>query len=192
LNTRPLGGAWGVKLCGKGMEKEGFIMKTSDILISKSLKGFIKGSLVLTGFSFVLSFGVAALLICLNENIGCNVFALICFLIILPLIIFLIVFFRFSCLAKCYYEKMYIPSCIKHEYITCKIREEIDRQMNKEKENILETQKNEETLLNRCKIEVMGDVCLAVAKALKPDLRINEDELQKLVKEMFEQFSKIN
>jgi len=167
-------------------------MDTRDIIYSKSLKSFIKGSLVLIGLFAVLYCGVAALLICFNKNIECNVFALILILIVLPLIIFLTVFLRFSCLVKYYYEKIYIPSCNKHEDIICKIKEETARQMNKANENILETQKNEANLLNKRKIEVLGDVCLAVAKSIKPDLRINEDELQKLVKEMFEQFSKIN
>jgi len=74
--------------------------------------------------------------------------------------------------------------------MNCKIHEEITRQMNKFNENFLETQKNEENHLNKRKIEVMGDVCLAVAKALKPDYEKNEEALQKL-KDMLVMLSKI-
>jgi len=171
-------------------------METPDILNSKSLKGFIKGSLVLVGLFAVLYCGIFALLlrsdkiIDIGKNIENYVIVLIFFLVCLPILVFIAVFLRFSCLAKCYYDKIYVSSCNKHEYIICKIREEIICQMNKEKENILETQKNEETLLNKRKIEVMGDVCLAVAKAIKPDYEKNDVALDK-IKDMLGMLSKI-
>jgi len=196
-------------------------METPDILNSKSLKGFIKGSLVLIGLFFILSFGVAALLIYFDKNIDanknieidnnnetgnnsendrnvkiekkieigkniditkhieidnndnkininkniktgkyfeCKVFALILTLIILPLIIFLTVFLKFSFLVKSYYESSSI--------------------------------KDVDSLIKKYKTKVMGEACLIVARAIKPDSEKDFRELQNIV-EIFEQFSGI-
>jgi len=124
-------------------------MKTSDILISKSLKVFIKGSLVLIGLFAILYCGIIALLLrpdknfdisknietsknidkyndnnelgknneitknviidkknVTGRNIEDNVLILIFSLVGLPIVVFVIVFFRFSCLLKFYYIRI--------------------------------------------------------------------------------------
>jgi len=109
-------------------------MEMPEVLNSKSVKGFIKGSLVLIGLFFVFSCGVAVLLfpfdkkleieknievtknteisrdIKIDENIENKVFLLILVLIIpltVLLIFFLIIFYIFYCLMKFHYEKLY-------------------------------------------------------------------------------------
>jgi len=136
-------------------------METPDILNSKSLKVFIKGTLVLIGLFFALSCGVAALLICFGKNIECNVFALILILIILPLIIFLTVFLRFSCLVKSYYESSSI----------------------KEKEFSL----REEFILKKDIIKIIGEMCNTSAKSIKSDCEKNEKILEE-IKDILKQF----
>ena len=202
-------------------------MDTPDIFNSKSLKGFIKGSLVLIGLLFILSFGVAALLICFDKNIDankniefdnnnesdnnnendrnikidkkieigrkidiskhieidnndkivkinnniktgryfeCKVFTLILLLIILPLIIFLTVFLRFSCLVKSYYKSLTFN---EDEFIT-----------------------KEKNLIKKEKVKMIGETCITVAKAITPDYEKNGETLDKL-KEMLEILSNI-
>jgi len=140
-------------------------MDNPDVLNSKSVKGFIKGSLVLIGLFAVLYCGVAALLICSDRNIGFNTFALILILIILPLIIFLTVFLRFSCLVKSYYNS----SKINKEDFCFK----------------------EENIIKRDKIKIIGETCTTIAKSIKPDYDKNVEALQK-IKEMLEIVSDIS
>jgi len=84
------------------------------------------------------------------------------FVLAIPLIVFLIVFFIFSSLVKLYHEKLY------------------DLLGNKKEENPFKKRE----------IEVMSETCLTVAKAIKPDSEKNTEILEKL-KEMFEKISDI-
>ena len=79
-------------------------MKMSDILKSKLLKIFIKGSLTVIGISFVLFFCVVALLLLHSgNNLDWKVFILI-LVIAIPLIVFLLVLLNIIGLLKSQYN----------------------------------------------------------------------------------------
>jgi len=89
-------------------------METPNNFNEKSLKGFIKGSLVIAGLYFVLSYGVITLLVSKDiNNLDCKVFSLIIIFAILPLI----VFFGLSFLVKSFYRSL----CNKYEVPLLKI-----------------------------------------------------------------------
>jgi len=101
-------------------------METPDILNSKSLKGFIKGSFVIVGLFVVLSFGFATLVLLFAKNHVNNlfydwkIFLLILVLTNFPIIVFLIVFSSFHCFVK---KKLCVSSCNKYERSLLKIHE---------------------------------------------------------------------
>jgi len=78
-------------------------MEMTDILNSKLLKVFIKGSFVVISLSFVLFFGVVAILLIRGVELNCKIFILILFLAI-PLIFFLLVLLKFLDLVKPHYN----------------------------------------------------------------------------------------
>jgi len=159
-------------------------MSMLDVPNSKVLKTFVKGSFVLVGLIFVLSYGVAALLLHfdrnieinnsheinkyienekietkkivdidkrteISKNLECKVFALILVLICLPIIIFILVFIKFSCSVKSYYENLY--GKLTDEGFILRMR-----RFEMEKQDIQEIK----TLINSC---------LAEIKAIKHD-----------------------
>ena len=149
------------------MEKEGFIMETPDNHNSKSLKVFIKGSLALIGLFFTLSCGVAALLICFGSNLENNVSTLIIVIaiqLLILLVFMLIIFIRFSCLVKYYYEKIYIPLF----------------------------NKKEEIVFKEHKLKMMSEACIILAKSIKPDSDKNVDVLKEFLKEIPDIFSRMS
>jgi len=145
-------------------------MKIPVIFNPKSVKGFIKGSLVLIGLFAVLYCGVAVFVlnsgdkldsnknIETNKNIeaGKNIkidkkeiskkidykaFALILILTILPLMIFFFIFFKFSSLVKSYYKKLYGSTDGEGAYIKIRKFEMDSEKQRLEKE--IERQKHE-------------------------------------------------
>jgi len=64
-------------------------METPDILNSKAVKAFIKGSLVLIGLFAVLYCGIVVLVLRFADKLNCMIFALIIILVSLPIIVFL-------------------------------------------------------------------------------------------------------
>jgi len=132
-------------------------MGTLDILNSKILKAFTKGSLVVTGLFFVLYFGIIALVLFYCSKCSNNVCESKVWLLIVVLVVPLLVFFIFACLVKLYYEKLYGSN-----------------------------NKEEGAFLTMRKIEVVSEVCLILAKAIKPDLEKNTEALPTLLKEMID------
>jgi len=170
-------------------------MDLKDILNSKSLKSFIKGSLVLIGLFAVLYCGVVVVLFSFGKNIetikisDCKTFALILILTILPLVVFLTIFFKFSCFLKSNNKS----PCNKYEDILHQMKaiEMVLCEMQKSKEDLFKTQKNEETHLKMEKIRVIGEACLTIAKSIKLDTGKNEEALKELIK-MLDLFSKLS
>jgi len=130
-------------------------MENTDTFNSKSVKGFIKGSLVLIGLFAVLYCSVAVLLLLFGNNFGKKECLLIIVLVV-PIIVFILVFFRFSYLVKSYYENIFRSS----------------------------RNKTEENILKEYKIKVMSQVCHLLAKVIKPDSEKNVEALKELIKEI--------
>jgi len=156
----------GGKLCGK-REKEGLVMGMPDVLNSKVFKKFTKGLLVVIGSATVFYYGVIALVLfycckCSDNFCESKVCPLIVVLVI-PLLVFLTVFLRFACLVKLHYIKLYGSNNSK-----------------------------EGSLLTMHKIEVVSEVCLILAKAIKPDSEKNMGELPTLLKEMVDRLLKMS
>jgi len=165
LNNRPLGGNAEWEALLKKREKEVLFMGMPDVLNSKVLKLFIKGSLVVTGLFVVLYCGVAMLALfscckCVKSVCENNVWPLIAVLVI-PLLVFLTVFLKFTCLVKLHYEKFYGPSCVIYKG----------------------------TLFKRPKIEVTGETSLMMA--IKTDSEKDRESLKEL-KEIHTLLLKIN
>jgi len=158
-------------------EKEGLLlMGTQDIFNSKSLKSFIKGSLVLIGLFFVLSCVVAAYLFPFDQKIEVNknvkiskdsdieknieikkieigkntdnkVYELISVLTI-PLIIFLLFLLIIICKFSCFLNSYIKSPCKKYEDILRQMKniEDFLYKIHKTEENIYFTQKHEKAL----------------------------------------------
>jgi len=119
-------------------------------------------------------------------NTEYNVCALIKVLII-PLIIFLL-FLLILLIIFLIYFKVNKSPCNKCEEIIKLICQSEDtlRKIQKTGEEILETQKNKEPPLNNRKIEMIGEVCLEVAKTIKPDSEKGIQALHNLLKDIIE------
>lgn len=78
-------------------------METQDILNSKAVKEFIKGSLLLVGLFIVLSFGLAALVLLFGANLDCWQLWFIGGLVISPLVFLC----GFCCLMRRCYVRLY-------------------------------------------------------------------------------------
>ena len=77
-------------------KKEGLFMRMRDVPNSKELKVFVKGAFVLIGLIYAISCSAITLLVLvLRTNIEYKIFILLLILAILPLIVFLLVFFGF-------------------------------------------------------------------------------------------------
>ena len=139
-------------------------MEMQNITNSKELKGFVKGIFVIVGLFGVLYCGVAVLffLFCKNSEgnafLGGYAFILILVLVILPLLVFLTVVLRFSCLVKLYYDKLYGSSGINCEG----------------------------TLLKKYRIKMIGKTCLILAKSLKPNSEYSCGASQQPLKDMLD------
>ena len=185
-----------------------------EVLNSKSVKGFIKGSLVLIGLFFVLSCVVAVIVLNFGDKfeisknienvktdkekseggenngigkkividkkyiIGKNNCTLI-FILVVPLIVFLLVFFKISCLVKSYYEKLY-----GNDGVVVKINA-----LEKKIQNF-ETQNFEKHKHKMQEIKAIIEACQILAKTIKPDSEKKEDALNKLLEKILEIFSK--
>jgi len=137
-------------------------MKNEQVLNSKSLKGFIKGSFVLIGLFYAISCSVITILVLVyKSNLEYKQLILLLILAILPLIVFLIVFFGFLKLVN---RKIY---------------------------NSLNN-KNERSFLRNQIIDVISNACITLAKIIKPDSEKNVEALIGLVKEMPEIIYKIS
>ena len=168
LNNRPLGGSAENETLQKKSKKEGLVMETPEVLNSKVLKAFTRGSFVIIGLFVVLYCVVVfALVIHFGANFdgkAINSILVLAIPLIIFLIIFLVVFFGFLCLVKSYYDKSCRSSCI-----IC-----------------------EGTFLKMHKFEAMLDACLILVKTIKSDSGKDECTLQKLIEKILEQSSKIS
>jgi hypothetical protein len=139
---------------------------------SKSAKTFVSGSLWIIGLSVVLFYSFAMLVLykgCdFNESISTSVFILVCIIACLSLIAFI-----------CFFVLME-----RHLNTPC----EPPIAKNGEPSST----KDENYCLKLRKLEIVGDVCLVVAKAIKLDSGKDVEAIQKLLKEMLNQFSKIS
>jgi len=81
-------------------------MKMQDILNSKLLKVFIKGSLAVIGISFVLFLCVVTLLLLrFGDKLDWKIFILIIILTI-PLLVFLLIILKFICLVRALFNSL--------------------------------------------------------------------------------------
>jgi hypothetical protein len=154
-------------------------MEKRDVLNSKAVKRFTRGSFVSLGLLVVLSYGFAALvLLCGGENLGNNVFVIILLsvLVVSPAI----AFFVFFCQVKWLLAALYS----KHDERLFEIRKlEIEEETRLKKEH-------DEHLLKTRKLEIAGEACIVVAKAIKFDSVIKTDVLTRL-EQMLDKFSKL-
>jgi uncharacterized BrkB/YihY/UPF0761 family membrane protein len=96
-------------------------METQDILNSKSLKRFIKGSFVIIGLFAVLSFGIATLVLYYNDFLIDKAITLILIIAFFILFFLLIIYFSFYYLVNDNYKKLYEDLYIKNEEYKQKI-----------------------------------------------------------------------
>jgi len=169
-------------------------MEMPDILKSKSVKGFIKGSLVLIGLFAVLYCGSAVFLLHFEDKIDYKIFILFLILAIIPLIIFFFVFLKISFFVRSYYKKLYGSSDNEGAYIKIQGLElEKLKEQNHEKHE-LEINKLKEQNCEKDKIqemEMMIEICQMVVKAINPDSGKNGDILHNLLKEILIILSKM-
>jgi len=183
-------------------------MKTPEILNSKSLKGFIKGSLALIGLYVVLSFGVSAFIIYsdkyyeINKNINnnknyegekniliskiidCKSFLLILILTIPPLIIFVIIFFKFSRFMESYCKS----PCNNYEEIISQIKENrnVLTDIKRIEDDILEKKKEEKTNYEnyRCKKEEIIKMCKLSLETINLFSEKDEEKIKKILENL--------
>jgi len=91
----------------KKLKKEGVIMDVSDVLNSKAVKAFVKGSFVVIGLFAVLYCGAAGLLLLrFGHKLGDKFFCVFIFVLAIPLIAF-VIFLIFFCSLKSYCKKLH-------------------------------------------------------------------------------------
>jgi hypothetical protein len=160
-------------------------MNNKDIFNSKSAKTFARGSLWIIGLSVALSYVLATLVILLGEVSQKNVFVLICILAIVQIIVSGVFLWR----AKLHCADL----CSKHDAHLFEMRIlEMVREMRPKAEETRLKKEHDEHLLKMRKLEMAGETCREVAKAIKLDSGKNVEAIQKLLKEMLDQFSKIS
>ena len=140
-------------------------METQDIFNSKMIKLFTKGLLVITGIFACLSYGVIFLLLHhATAELEKELCTFISIFTCIPIIVFLLVFFGFSCLVKSYYEKLYGSSDSKGI--------------------IIKLQKHEMQKYKMQKLDTLIESCLTVMKTIKPDSEKNFEVLLKKLKKI--------
>ena len=180
------------------MEKEGIVMEERlDTLNSKVLRRWTNGSLVIIGLFAVLFCGFAVLVLRSGDDPQNKIFASI--LVGIPLIsfliIFLIVFFRFSCFVELNYMKLFRSLDIKYKWPVHKMHKHKIKEILEAGSTLVKVIKHDSgkniEVSYHIIIEIL-EVCFKLVKVIKPNLGKNLEALLRKAKEMLAPVSKIN